>query len=175
MVTYMSVQRTRLLIRGAATVLLLSSATLIAWAFQSPVAVDDQADLMAAKRVASKKTKLVGSPPLKDFAKVWKTELRRPLYDPPPLPKEDKKDSRKKRRREAVPDAGGLRLVGTMLEDGRSMAIFTDATGKVDFKAVGETLDLSPGARVDQIELTQVTISEQGRATVLRLPNTRAQ
>ena len=173
----MSVQRTRLLIRGAATVLLLSSAALLAWAFQSTAAVDDQADRLATRRAASKKTKLVGSPPLKDLAKVWQIELRRPLYDPPPPPKEEKakkKDRTKKRGRDALADGGGLRLVGTMLENGRSMAIFTDATGKVDFKGVGETLELSPGARVDVIELMQVTISEQGRATVLQLPDLKA-
>ena len=174
----MNIPRTRLLIRGAATVLLFSSAALVAWAFQSPVALDDRADLVVAKRAAAKKSKLVGSPPLSDFAKVWQIELRRPLYDPPPPAQEEKpkkKDPTKKRRREAVAEGGGLRLVGTMLENGRSLAIFTDATGKVDFKGVGETLELAPGTRVDLIELKQVTISEQGRATVLRLPDLKAQ
>ena len=175
----MSVQRTRLLLRGIAMVLLLSSVDLIAWAFQSPVALDDQAsDLVAANRSAAHQAKLVRSPPLNDFAKFWLTELRRPLYDPPPAPKEaktdNKKDSPQKRRRhKSVPETGGLRLVGTMLEDGRSMAVFTDASGKIELKGVGEALELSPGTRVDRIELTQVTISEQGRPTVLRLPDSK--
>jgi len=157
--------------------MLLSSAILIAWAVR-PITFDDQADMVIRKRTKPNTTQLVGSPPLKDFAKLWQIELRRPLYDPPPPPKvvkQNKKDPLKKRRRKNDADPAGMRLVGTMLESGRSIAIFTDSSGKVDLKGEGEQLDLSPGATVDRIELTQVTIFERGRATVMKLPNSRAE
>jgi hypothetical protein len=161
-------------IRGASAVLLLSTAALVAWAFQNPVAVDDQADLVAPKRAPAKESKLVGSPPLEALAVVWERKLRRPLDDPPKEQQENK-NGLKKRRRDVNPAGGSLRLVGTMLENGRSVAIFTDATGKVDFKGVGEMLEISPGLRVDQIEFTQVTISEQGRTSVFQLPDLKVQ
>jgi hypothetical protein len=104
-------------------------------------------------------------------------ELRRPLDDPPPSPEElnENEDGSRKQRPYDATGQGGLRLVGTMVESGRSLAIFTDATGKVEFKGVGETLEIAPGTRVDQIAIAQVTISEQGRASVMRLSDLKAQ
>ena len=173
----MSVQRTRWLLRAGAATLLVSSIVVVAWAFQDPSAAADEAATPVAVR--RQQAQLVRSPPLEEFAKVWRKELRRPLYDPPPPPQEEqpkeKKDpSRKKNRRGNAERQGGLQLVGTMVEGGRSLAIFTDASGKIDLKGVGETLELSPDKRVESIEFAQVTISEQGRPTVLRVPNSKA-
>ena len=42
------------------------------------------------------------------------------------------------------------------------------------FEIDGVLFELVPGTRVDRIDMTEVTISNQGRATTLRLPNTKA-
>ena len=174
----MNVQKTRLLLRAVAITLLLISVAVVAWAVRSPhERIGQGGDSAPARRAGTRKAKLVSSPPLEDLAGVWGKELRRPLYDPPKAPKKtvpsDKKESKKKRRGGGNGSEGGLRLVGTMLEDGRSLAVFMNASGEIDLKGVGETLELAPGTRLDRIDPTEVTVSIQGRATTFRLPDTR--
>ena len=178
MVIPMNVQRKRLLLRAAAMILLVLSGAVLVWAFQGPAAVIDQADDLALKGSAVRTAKLVGSPPLEEFAKVWRKPLRRPLYDPPPAPKEpkrkEKKDPTKQRRKANNRAAAGVQLVGTMVEDGRSLAVFMNSSGKIDLKGVGESLELAPGMRVDRVDLTQVVVTNQGQQTTLQIPNTKA-
>ena len=67
---------------------------------------------------------------LASFEPVWGLDLRRPLYDPPrpaaPGPAPGK--------RPAVP----LQLIGTMVEDGHSVAMFTTAQGGIELLGVGQ-------------------------------------
>jgi len=70
---------------------------------------------------------------------------------PPPLP--------------AINDLG-LRLVGTVLEEGRSMAIAIDGLGTLDFRREGDLLRLQPdGVRIDKVSKESVLVSYQGKSS----------
>jgi len=175
----MSVRRIRWLLRSAAIMLLVLSVAIVVWAFQSPQLVRvPGSEFAPAGRASAARAKIIRSPPLNDFAKVWRKELRQPLYDPPPTTRQpNRKKNRgpsKGRKSDSQLAVGGVQLMGTMLEDGRSKAIFMNSNGEVDVKGDGETLELVAGVRVDRIELERVTVSNQGRLTTLQLPQTKA-
>jgi len=57
----------------------------------------------------------------------------------------------------------GLRLVGTVIEEGRSMAIVIDKQGRLDFRSVGETLQLVPeGVKIESVSANLVNASYKG-------------
>jgi len=61
-----------------------------------------------------------------------------------------------------LPDMG-LRLVGTVIEKGRSMAIAIDRGGKLDFCREGTSLQLDPeGVRIESVFTDSVLVSFQG-------------
>jgi hypothetical protein len=58
--------------------------------------------------------------------------------------------------------------VGTVIEQGRSVAILMDQQGKIDLKPVGDTLELNPqGIRVEAIAQEEVTLNYQGRQMIV--------
>lgn len=60
----------------------------------------------------------------------------------------------------------GLRLVGTVLEEGRSMAIAIDGSGTLDFRGEGDLLRLQPdGVRIDKVSKESVLVSYQGKSS----------
>lgn len=60
----------------------------------------------------------------------------------------------------------GLRLVGTVIEKGRSMAIAIDRLGKLDFCYEGNSIQLEPeGVRVESIDADFVRVSFQGKSS----------
>ncbi len=67
--------------------------------------------------------------------------------------------------RSATPDTG-LRLVGTVIEKGRSMAIAIDRVGKLDFCPEGQSIQLDPeGVRVESVDKDSVHVSFRGQAS----------
>lgn len=109
------------------------------------------------------------APPLDQFAASWHRELQGRSVDleAEPEPEPDAEDQQVtnvaiKRIR--------IKLVGTILETGRSKAIFVGPDGKIDLKGVGQNLELTPkGVRVEHIELASVTLSFQGETLTLPL------
>lgn len=102
--------------------------------------------------------------------------LRGPLYDPPPMaqrptpPPQPPPQSPPRVEPKARLD---VRLVGTIINDDRSVAIVSDASGKLDVKSRGETLELSPaGIVIDTIDSQTVTLSYQGRQSTIELDRT---
>ncbi len=68
-------------------------------------------------------------------------------------------------QRSATPDVG-LRLVGTVIEQGRSIAIAIDRAGKLDFCREGDSLQLEPeGVRVETVSDNSVRVSFKGHAS----------
>jgi len=60
----------------------------------------------------------------------------------------------------------GLRLVGTVIEEGRSMAIAIDGLGTLDFRREGDLLRLQPdGVRIDKVSKESVLVSYQGKSS----------
>lgn len=67
--------------------------------------------------------------------------------------------------RSAASDTG-LRLVGTVIEKGRSMAIAIDRVGKLDFCPEGNSIQLDPeGVRVESVGTDSVQVSFRGQAS----------
>ncbi len=64
----------------------------------------------------------------------------------------------------------GLRLVGTVLEEGRSMAIAIDGSGTLDFRGEGDLLRLQPdGIRIDKVSKGSVLVSYQGKSSTWQM------
>ena len=61
-------------------------------------------------------------------------------------------------------------LVGTIINGDNSLAILSDATGKVDIRRVGETVELEPeGVSVQSIDAQAVTLEVAGSPSTLKL------
>lgn len=114
---------------------------------------------------------------LDEFAPLFERSLGAPLYDPPPakkMPQEKepkvvrKNNSPKKENRRA---AVGLRVIGTMIEARRSLAILVDADGRIQLRGEGDSIETPVGeGQVDKIELKQVTISLEHDTLTLKAP-----
>ena len=85
---------------------------------------------------------------------VWDKPLRRPLYDPPPPPPPQ------------IPPPPPLRLklLGTIVESGRSEAIVSVATGQIEMARVGTTLD---DATIRSIEDGRITVDYHDQTLTL--------
>jgi len=106
----------------------------------------------------------IWSRPLQAGFQIAQTQFEtvpKPLIDPTPHP--------------AVPQDAvvldlGLRLVGTVVEQGKSMAIAIDRQGKLDFRGEGDEFQLVPeGVHVDAILIDSIRVSFQGQASTWRL------
>jgi hypothetical protein len=103
--------------------------------------------------------------------------LRGPLYDPPTVAQRPPTPAPKPPptpppRVESKPRLD-LRLVGTIINADRSVAIVSDASGNLDVKGRGETLELSPpGITIDAIDSQAITLSYQGRQSTIELDRT---
>lgn len=111
---------------------------------------------------------------------LLKTSLRGPLFDPPPPPPvappsvAPRRQTPKPRPVVAAPKLE-LTLVGTLIENGRGLAILEDAANKFDVKGAGETLELSPaGVTVKHVSADQVTLVYQGRETTHELTKSKS-
>jgi hypothetical protein len=70
---------------------------------------------------------------------------------------------------QVVPDLG-IRLVGTVMESGRSLAIVIDRQGKLDFRSEGDSLQLEPtGIRVESVSNDSVRVTFQGQSSTWML------
>ncbi len=91
------------------------------------------------------------------IAQVSRLDLRRPLFDPPPVAVEAKPVVRSTSRM-------SLRLVGTINEPGHSMAMLGGAGDGIQIKSVGESVDLSGSpAQVLSIETDRVRVRYLGK------------
>lgn len=90
---------------------------------------------------------------------VWGTSLRRPLVEPP------KPTATAETRAQAPPLTA--KLTGTVIEQGRSLAMFITAAGKVELKGVGESIE---GAQVKEITDRSVRLEHNGRTITMALP-----
>ena len=95
--------------------------------------------------------------PLKHYEVIWQRNLRRPIFDPPPVIRVKVSPPKPKLK---------VRLVGTVLEPGFTYAIFTDSGGKTVLKRIGESIQ---GARVESISDGRVTVALAGRTLILKV------
>lgn len=80
-----------------------------------------------------------------------------PTRRPTPQPKPPKTDL-------------GIRLVGTIVEDGNSIAIATDQSGRLSFQSEGNAFDLEPaGVTLRRITAADVTVSFEGQTLTMKV------
>ena len=141
---------------GLATALLTFAVATVAWALLAPY--DERAVVRQAGQVAASSPP-TASPrlPLSSFAAVWELDLRRPLVDKPV----------NARVPPVTPPAPlDLQLTGTIIEKGRSLAVFAGRDGKVELKGVGEVFR---GGEVLLIEQDRVKVRYKGEQVTLTL------
>ena len=93
---------------------------------------------------------------LSAFARLWDVNLRRPLYDSPTPAKTLPKPK--------PPAPLNMRLVGTMIEPGHSMAMFITKGGRIELRRVGQTV---AQAKVVTIQADRVKLMYHGREHTL--------
>lgn len=117
---------------------------------------------------------------LSEFDSISQRQLGGPLYDPPPEepiepPSEPEPTTvvepapppRKKNRRKKA----GLRVIGTLIEAGRSMAIIANAEGNIQLCGEGESIETAAGeGQVEKIELDEITLSLDDETLTLKMP-----
>ncbi|MDZ4853059.1 MAG: hypothetical protein SGI77_27540 [Pirellulaceae bacterium] len=70
----------------------------------------------------------------------------------------------------ATPVGFGIQLLGTMIEQTQALALFSDGTGSLDVKGIGQPLNLAPqGVQVESIQPGIATLRYQGKAIKLEL------
>jgi len=90
-------------------------------------------------------------PSIESFAKFWKHDFRRPLYDPPPPPP--------KVVTPPPPQPLPVKLIGTIREEGRSLAILEPVRGRgaTHLLGVGEKLQV-PGGEIEILQVGAETV-----------------
>ena len=142
---------------------------MLIWAFREPVSPGLDVTESASTRQESAPTSTHVTRPLSDFAAVWERPLAAPLYDTAIETKPAKK-KRPKSRRNKNNVVSGVRLVGTVLESGRSLAVLADSSGHIHLRGVGEAVDLDSGmAEVESIEFQKVSLTVNGKLLTLSM------
>lgn len=115
---------------------------------------------------------------LTEFSPLFTRALGGPLYDPPevvasPVPQDEiepKDAAPPPKKRKLVRDIE-MRVVGTLIESGRSLAILVDSEGRIQLRGEGDALETIAGeAKVARIGLKQVTILVEDDELTLETP-----
>lgn len=158
----------RIVLTGTSVLFWLGALGAVYWAWRSPMPRVSR----VAMAVRQRPTALPSSSlEVASLEPLLNKRLRRPLYDPPPpsKPTVAKTDRAKKnrQRRAAPPD---VQLIGTVLEEGRSVAILMDRQGQIELKESGQTLQtVIPGAKVTQVTRNEVHLDYRGQSMILRM------
>lgn len=166
-------QTNRWLLRLVAIALLCTSVFVLWRAFSTPTLpqiVAKQGGLGFPRSVSNAHV----TRDLDEFAPMLSRSLNAPLYDPPPKesPKPEVKISNEKPRKNISQKVDSdLRVIGTMIEAGRSLAILVDSGGKIQLRGEGDLVEIADGdGRVVKIELRQVTILLDDETLTLKAP-----
>lgn len=123
-------------------------------------------DLIAAQKKSLLKKKMESElPSLKEFEKVMDRNIRQSLYDPPPAV--DKKVVHKKRVNVTSPP---FKLLGTMIEEGHSAAIFSVPQQGLVVCRVGEIIGpKGKTATIEKIGPDSVKVRINDRVFLIKL------
>ncbi len=165
----MNIRRTRQTLIGTGIAATAAAALVAAWGLGSPCDVHPslprRARLEAGDTIENADSEIA---PLDEFAKLWDLPLRRPLVD-------GAGDATASSAAAASAAAASgallnLSLVGTIVETGRSRAVFSTPNGGIELKGVGEIVGGLPGGpEIVEIEPRHVVVRFQGQLTTLRL------
>lgn len=137
---------------------------IVLWAIRAPVTAETPVPPRGGAADARTGPGTPELPSLEEFEAVWDVRLRQPLFEPPPKP--------------APPVAGagtaapaiGIRLAGTVLESGRSIAVLLMPGGKLEIRRVG---DRAGDVEILAIEADRIVVRQKGRDVTLRLEQPR--
>ena len=122
-----------------------------------PTTSETSEDTTGAATPLHTTTKTDQSPPLNSFRTLWSQPLRQALYDPPPPPPAPA----------APPPPLRIKLLGTVLEPGRSEAIVMDSAGVTHMLRKGAAIE---DASVQTIEDTHITVLYHNQLLTLTPP-----
>jgi len=160
----MSIRRLKTVLRTAAFALWLATLSLVGWSVWEPVdvAIPEDHQPNAQKRLVKDKENGPSRPALSQFKPLWKKRLRLPLYDPPP--------PKPKVVKVKPPPPLKTKLLGTMIEPGNSRAMLSTPRGAVELKGVGDVIDTeTPPAKVVTIEPNRVVVRRNDRLITLEI------
>ncbi len=163
----MTVRSTRQLLNAIAAACAVAAAGVVIWALQ-PATAAEPSPLKLRTVNESSQHEQQAEVPANELLAAASIPIRRPLIDPKPQPQKTRpRQARTPVARKVTPQ---FKLVATVIEAGRNVAIISDARGRTDLKGVGGKLQLLPsGASVREIQPDRVTIEFQGRRIPLQL------
>jgi hypothetical protein len=167
----MTTRQTRFSLQAVSIALLLAAAIAVLSAVW-PAGPESLAGTGAAAPRRKPAAAPVASPALDELAAVWDRRLQGPLHDTPQaMPMEEVILPVEEQPAGDSADPAVVTLVGTMREEGRSLAIFLRPGGRIDIKQAGESIELPEGVmRLDKIESSQVTLSNDAGSMTMRFP-----
>lgn len=157
----------RLTLSAVNAMVVAGTVVLVLWASSSEEA---KTSAVMERRMASSVAGAGALPdsgqPLPDIdASLWDIPLQRPLID---VEKAKKKIPRPRPPARPAPQ---VRLLGTIIESGRSFAVLLSAGRRIEVRQEGDTLEwIQPALRVLTIESDAVTLGDDKQKTTLRLP-----
>jgi len=154
--------RRRLLSVSALAMFLCAAGSLV-WGLWLPAVVEAPSWAATAPTLARQATAVSASrPALEHFAAWWDRPLRPPLFDPPPVVETPPAPP--------PPPPLAVRLVGTILEPGRPVAILVNAAGKIEMKSIGQTAgDPAQPAEILEVHRERVVVRYAGERRELTL------
>lgn len=155
--------RKRLLAAWSLTTVLTACA-LVAWQFLIP---PDPIDLLAASSRVMPSPRDAPAPrrlTIEGFEAVWETKLRRPLVEEQPPAKSPKTPAKVATRRPPI------KLLGTVIEEGRSMALLQSPREGAIVVAVGGALGDTPDApRLVSVDQDQAKLQYRDETVTIQL------
>jgi len=166
----MNLRQLRIGLRAGCAMLWLACTLVVCWAFlwdDAERGPDSEPDGTRAASMVSRAAK-AALPSLQQFQQVWRKPLRRPLFDPPP--------AATAARTSTPPPQAPLRikLLGTVLEPGQSMAMFAVPPGTITIKRVGEAIGEAPNqAEIMDIQTDRAVLRCQGQTMTVEIEGTK--
>ena len=99
-------------------------------------------------------------PPLEAYATLWELDLQRPLIDSPVIVEPAVADP------SSASTLPGLRLIGTAIEPGHSVAFFETESGAIEIKRIGNRIN---GVELSAIDTDHVQVSWRGQSVALKV------
>lgn len=156
----MVVHRVKILLWSGAGSLALACGATVALGWMWPYAVEMPTDHGPVSAASTENGSGLVVPPLSWFEPIWAMNLRRPLYDQPQPVTSVARPVKK------APPPLPIRLAGTVVEPGRSVAMFITAGGKIELKGEGDTVG---EAEVLSIGQDGATVRYRGKRIELTL------
>lgn len=154
----MNIRRIRRWLFAGSAMMLAAAAAILATALQADIAPHSTASHREDAVASPYETAPQPLPALDAFEPLWIIDLRRPLYDPPPL--------QPARAEPPPPPPVHIKLTGTILAPDHALAILELRGGEIRMLGIGEHAD---GAEILEITPDYIRIMHHGRERKVEL------